>query len=1331
MLHALIAGLFVASSYAHTRGEGRQSQSHSRLVADNDAGYVTTDTATICYGDDECRGKEVCDMGTYTCREVTPSPVATSPPGCCYSDSYKANDKCNGATDQDRCLDMGCLFKETNDYTDCEMTTTSTTSTSTTSSPAGCCYGESAKEHEMCGNKDSETTCSRSNSCEWRVGEEADLCELIVEPTTTETPGCCYGEGEKESAMCGTKVGEVQCTRSNSCEWRVGKDEDGELCKWIDTQTTSTAEPGCCFGDTDKTWAMCNEKEGRSSCERSGKCEFRSGDNADCELTTTTSIPGCCYGDSYKANGKCLAAVSQSKCEDKGCRWKETDDAEDCVMTTSTSSSTTSTTIAPGCCYGDSYKSNGKCNGASTEARCGNGCNWMFTTDPTDCEMTTSTSTSTTSTTEAPGCCHGDTYKSNGKCNKATDQSRCEANSCRWMFTTDPRECEMTTTTSTTTTIAPGCCYGDTYKSNGKCNGATSEDRCESNGCRWMLTADPKDCEMTTTTTTTTTEEPGCCKGDSARSNPMCNARVTRTQCDKSSSCHFVANGDVEKDCVVDSTTIQPGCCYGNPDAAYSKKWMDTCTAFYNERDCLQMTDGEGAPRCQFEELIEGYDCSLLWPTTTTTTEEPGCCRGSSYKSHAKCVGASADQMGCERMDCEWVQTADPSECIMTTTSTTTTTETPGCCKGDSSKSNPLCNARDTKTQCEKSSSCHFIENGHVDVECQVESTTIESGCCYGNPDAAYNKKWMDTCVGYYTERECTKMSDSEGAMRCAWEPLGEYMDCAMLWPTTTTTTEEPGCCRGFSYKAQSKCVGLSDFTGCDRKGCEWVQTNDPSECILTTTTTTTTTTTMEPGCCAGDSVKTTERCNKMEGREKCERSSSCHFIANGELLEHCSFDTWTTSSEPGCCYGNPDAAYSKRWMESCTAFYTERDCLLLTNGDAENRCHWEALGEGYDCEQLWPTTTSTTVAPGCCRGFSYMAQAKCVGLADQMGCERKDCEWVETEDESECVLTTETPTTTTTTTEAPGCCKADSAKHQGLCDMKQTSSKCGRSSSCHWIESADPTACDIEETTTEIPGCCYGNPDAAYSKRWMESCKTFFTQRDCQMLENGDGVARCVFEELGDGYDCAQLWPTTSTTLEPGCCYGDTASSNAKCAEYDDDADLCDGRSQCVFRAGEDADCKFVPTTTTEEVGCCRGLERKNADMCIEMGIEKGHEMCDRSGKCEFIVTDDESECEWDTTTSEPWLNAQESESKYSRSYSGRSSKSNSAQQSMLFGGGESTTTTVGQAMQTQVSLSAVLMFVVAAFALYQAFQCVAKRNGGGYKQINAVDTSAVYQSV
>merc|ERR1712013_677815 len=171
---------------------------------------------------------------------------------------------------------------------------------------------------------------------------------------------------------------------------------------------------------------------------------------------------------------------------------------------------------------------------------------------------------------------------------------------------------------------------------------------------------------------------------------------------------------------------------------------------------------------------------------------------------------------------------------------------------------------------------------------------------------------------------------------------------------------------------------------------------------------------------------------------------------------------------------------------------------------------------------------------------------------------------------------------------------------------------------------------------------------------------------------------------------DCSQLWPTTTTTTaEPGCCYGDTAASNEMCATFDDDADKCSARGQCEFRSGEDADCTFTPTTTTEEAGCCRGSSPKNAEMCLE---KSGREQCERSGKCEFVVTDDYADCEFTTTTSEPWLNA-----KHSAHAKGKKrAKGANAQQT-------------------------VLLFVVAALALYQAYQFVVKRNDG-YKNIDAV---------
>merc|ERR1719365_579932 len=203
----------------------------------------------------------------------------------------------------------------------------------------------------------------------------------------------------------------------------------------------------------------------------------------------------------------------------------------------------------------------------------------------------------------------------------------------------------------------------------------------------------------------------------------MCNKRLTRTQCERSSSCHFVPGGVVDVQCLIEppsSTTLEPGCCYGNPDIAYSKRWMDQCKSYYTERECLMLEDGDGNKRCTFEPMNEYMDCEAVWPTTTESPTEPaGCCKGSSYKAQAKCFGL-ADQASCERKSCEWLVTDDEDDCVITTTETPTTTATPGCCKGTNRNSNDACNAIADADQCDRRSSCTFIAFGILHIDCVI-----------------------------------------------------------------------------------------------------------------------------------------------------------------------------------------------------------------------------------------------------------------------------------------------------------------------------------------------------------------------------------------------------------------------------------------------------------------------------------------------------------------------------------------------------------------------------------------------------------------------------------
>merc|ERR1719447_382849 len=287
-----------------------------------------------------------------------------------------------------------------------------------------------------------------------------------------------------------------------------------------------------------------------------------------------------------------------------------------------------------------------------------------------------------------------------------------------------------------------------------------------------------------------------------------------------------------------------------------------------------------------------------------------------------------------------------------------------------------------------------------------------EPGCCYGNPDIAYSKRWMEECKKFATESECTMLENDDGEPRCVFEPLGEYEDCETVWPTTTTTTEEVGCCYADSYKANDKCGRATDRARCEDMGCSFLVTDDPDDCIMTTTETPTTTAT--PGCCKGTSRTSNDACNAIEDEGQCERRSSCTFIKFGILNEDCVFPPTDPPSEPGCCYGNPDIAYSKRWMESCKTFATEQECLMLTNDDGEPRCYFEPLGEYEDCETVWPTTTSsptTTEELGCCYGEGVKENEMCGNKIGRDQCERSGkCEFREGAD-ADCEFV---PTTTT-----------------------------------------------------------------------------------------------------------------------------------------------------------------------------------------------------------------------------------------------------------------------------------------------------------------------------
>merc|ERR1719320_1331393 len=509
---------------------------------------------------------------------------------------------------------------------------------------------------------------------------------------------------------------------------------------------------------------------------------------------------------------------------------------------------------------------------------------------------------------------------------------------------------------------------------------AVTETRClEMDDCSWLVTDDPEDCDITTTETTTTTQTPGCCKGTNRNSNDACNAIEDPDQCDRRSSCTFIAFGNIAVDCVFPPTEppSEPGCCYGNPDIAYSKRWMEQCKKFGTEEECLMLTNGDGEPRCYFEPLGEYEDCETVWPTTTETPTEPaGCCYGDSYKSNDKCRKMDEDRARCEKQGCTFLVSDDPDDCDVTTTSTETpptTTEELGCCYGEGVKENEMCGNKVGRDQCERSGQCEFRAGADADCTFVPTTTTEEVGCCYG---------LESICGDRLDSKSCARRPED-----CEWR-VGEVGPCTIV---KDTTTAEPGCCYNpDSYKGNDKCAAMSDDQErCEKQGCTFLVTDDPDDCVFTTTETPTTT--EDVGCCMGDSFKTNAMCNNRLTRAQCDRSSSCTFVEDGILEEgDCDFGTTQPPDEPGCCYGNPDIAYSKRWMEQCKDYGTERECLMLEDDDGNKRCTFEPMNEYMDCEAVWPTTTETPA--GCCRGDGYKSNDKCRrNDYDQAKCEAQD----------------------------------------------------------------------------------------------------------------------------------------------------------------------------------------------------------------------------------------------------------------------------------------------------------------------------------------------------
>ena len=104
--------------------------------------------------------------------------------------------------------------------------------------------------------------------------------------TTTEERCCGSNVRQRRYDYCNAKETRDRCKQMSDCRWSSGSET--ECPPPVFTTTTSTPEVGCCYGETVESNAMCNGKEDSESCGRSEKCQWREGEDADCELTTTS-----------------------------------------------------------------------------------------------------------------------------------------------------------------------------------------------------------------------------------------------------------------------------------------------------------------------------------------------------------------------------------------------------------------------------------------------------------------------------------------------------------------------------------------------------------------------------------------------------------------------------------------------------------------------------------------------------------------------------------------------------------------------------------------------------------------------------------------------------------------------------------------------------------------------------------------------------------------------------------------------------------------------------------------------------------------------------------
>jgi len=348
-------------------------------------------------------------------------------------------------------------------------------------------------------------------------------------------------------------------------------------------------------------------------------------------------------------------------------------------------------------------------------------------------------------------------------------------------------------------------------------------------------------------------------------------------------------------------------------------------------------------------------------------------------------------------------------------------------------------------------------------------------------------------CIYTNVENECVAIIDSEGTGRCHWEDEGEDAHCSPINYETSQSYDE----ELVEDKRKSRTIRGEEEQSEDEN-----DDNSSEEEPIDSSE-------EDPGCCKGDAPETNDKCNDRIEVDKCQLDEKCQWQVGSEP-DLCAYpaesaiSSMENPSSLGCCYA--DAGAADKWADICTMASTDRECAEVTNGrDGDQRCLWESKEDGDDSD----CATAKTLSPnGCCWGSTW--QGECADNADQIACERKTCEWIETEDPNDCAMAT--TTSPPSTTEEEGCCLHRGNERKNMACSNKGSSTCERSGSCDWVGGDDPE-CAV--------GCC----TSSVSEKMANRCAWLTTETGCV------AVSDCEF--MFDRTDC-EWSDAPETTDEP-----------------------------------------------------------------------------------------------------------------------------------------------------------------------------------------------------